>query len=396
MRLTFRQRSNTKAMVAAASASAAFTAGLFLFLGPGGRRRRGLARNRVTHLRHVASTQLDKAARDLERRTEGVLARARGTTKVDVDDVVLAERARAALGHVCSHPHALKTSVEGGLLTLEGPVLVEERRAIVGELRKVPGIRAIRDALDLHDAPDVPALQGGRHRERRPELLQDNWSPVTRLAVGMAGAGMLIFAVANRRAWGVAGGALGGLLVLRAIANRSAREALGGPFVVHKSIFIRAPKEEVFEMFRRVERFPRFMTHVKEVRRIDNQRYLWRIDGPFGAMTATCELTAWQPSEAISWASVVEASARNGEPRIEGHVRFIDQEGGTRLDVALSFRLPIGAIGYALAKARKRDPKTLLDDDLLRLKSLLENGKATGRGAQVSLDEIEGEAVAPW
>ena len=300
MRLTFRKRSNTKAIVAAAGASAALTAGFFLLVGPGGRRRRGLARNRVTHLRHVASTQIDKAARDLERRTEGVLARAHGTTKVDVDDVVLAERARAVLGHVCSHPHAIKTSVEDAVLTLEGPVLAEERRAIVRELRRVPGIHVIHDALELHRASDVPALQGGRHRERRPELLQDNWSPVTRLAVGMGGAGLMIFAVANRRAWGFAGGALGGLLVLRAVANRSAREALGGPFVIHKSIFIRAPKEEVFEIFRRVERFPRFMTHVKEVRRIDDEHYLWRVDGPFGAMTATCELNAWLPSEAIS------------------------------------------------------------------------------------------------
>jgi uncharacterized membrane protein len=60
----------------------------------------------------------------------------------------------------------------------------------------------------------------------------------------------------------------------------------------------------------------------------------------------------------------------------------------TRLQVRIAYHPPAGALGHAIARLFGRDPKHQLDDDLLRFKSLLENGKARGRGRQVSRQEI--------
>ena len=41
----------------------------------------------------------------------------------------------------------------------------------------------------------------------------------------------------------------------------------------------------------------------------------------------------------------------------------------------LSYNPPAGAVGHAIAKAFGADPKSEMDEDLLRMKSLLETGK---------------------
>jgi uncharacterized membrane protein len=47
----------------------------------------------------------------------------------------------------------------------------------------------------------------------------------------------------------------------------------------------------------------------------------------------------------------------------------------TRVDVQMSYRPPAGALGHAVAKLFGSDPKTELDQDLLRLKTFLETGR---------------------
>jgi uncharacterized membrane protein len=76
-----------------------------------------------------------------------------------------------------------------------------------------------------------------------------------------------------------------------------------------------------------------------------------------------------------------------------GTVRFEGRDGATRLTVRLSYRPPAGALGNGLAALFGKDPKRALDDDLARLKSLLEQGKATGRMGPVRKDELRGHGV---
>jgi uncharacterized membrane protein len=56
----------------------------------------------------------------------------------------------------------------------------------------------------------------------------------------------------------------------------------------------------------------------------------------------------------------------------------------------MSYNPPAGAIGHALATALGSDPRRALDAALVRMKSLLEEGKATAHGRAISRDEVPG------
>jgi uncharacterized membrane protein len=60
----------------------------------------------------------------------------------------------------------------------------------------------------------------------------------------------------------------------------------------------------------------------------------------------------------------------------------------TRISVHMVYRPPGGALAHAAAGFLLGDPKTLMDDDLLRLKSLFERGKTRVKGDQVSRDDL--------
>jgi uncharacterized membrane protein len=74
--------------------------------------------------------------------------------------------------------------------------------------------------------------------------------------------------------------------------------------------------------------------------------------------------------------------------RSEGTVRFEPGPNDcTRLDIHLAYSPPAGVIGHGLAKLFGGDPKSALDDDLGRLKSLLEVGKTRVHDRRVSRSE---------
>jgi uncharacterized membrane protein len=49
--------------------------------------------------------------------------------------------------------------------------------------------------------------------------------------------------------------------------------------------------------------------------------------------------------------------------------------GGTQLGIQMRYGPPAGVLGHSVAKLLGVDPKTELDEDLMRLKSFLETGK---------------------
>jgi uncharacterized membrane protein len=58
-----------------------------------------------------------------------------------------------------------------------------------------------------------------------------------------------------------------------------------------------------------------------------------------------------------------------------GAVRFAESgDGGTRVSVELSYIPPAGAFGHAVAAIFGADPKSEMDADLLRMKSVIETG----------------------
>lgn len=143
-------------------------AALMYLLDPSfGRRRRAVARDKARHFRRETAETAEKSGRDLGNRVRGLWAELGALFRSDgAGDEVIAERVRARLGQVCSHPHAVETRVSGGSVHARGSILAAEHARVIAALRAVRGVRAIRDELRIHAAGvGVPELQGG---ERRP------------------------------------------------------------------------------------------------------------------------------------------------------------------------------------------------------------------------------------
>lgn len=383
------------AVVAAFSLGAAVVA----LSGRDGRRRRALMRDKVIHGLREARGAADTTAHDVANRAKGAAAGVRGALAHRgelADDEVLVARARARLGHVCTHPHAIHILAHDGVLDVKGPVLRAEHDVVMRALRGVRGVKDVLDHLDVHaDAEHISSLQG---EGRRPALAHLSWTPTTRLLAGGVGAALVGWGITTRGLVGVTMGSLGALLLGRAVTNLEVPRLIGvgggrRGVEVQKTLHVHAPIDVVYQRFSQLESFPRFMTHVKEVRRLGDevsQRFHWRVEGPLG-IPAEWEavLTKVEPNRLLAWRSVEGSMVENA-----GVLRFEEEpDGMTRMTIHLAYNPPAGAVGHVIAKLFGRDPKRLLDDDLLRFQSLVEVGKATGAAGQVTNEQVGGPST---
>lgn len=179
--------------------------------------------------------------------------------------------------------------------------------------------------------------------------------------------------------------ATGGAVVLaRSLLNVETRQALGlsgrRAVDVQKTMHIAAPVEQVFKIWQHYEDFPRFMTHVREVRDLGDGRSHWIVNGPGGAPVQwKAEITKLVPNEVIAWRSVPGSMIGHA-----GIVRFeATPTGKTRITIRLSYNPPGGVAGHGVAMLFGAHPRRQLDDDMVRLKTMIETGTtprdATGR-----------------
>lgn len=365
-------------------------AAMYWFDPTSGRRRRARLRDRLIATAHDARHGIDVAGRDLANRIEGLTARTRSLFDArEVPDAVLAERVRAALGRVVSHPGAIEVHVMSGCAALSGDVLAHEVPQLLRAVRAVRGVRAVEDRLGVHlSARGIPALQGGRPRQpRRFELMQENWTPAARLLTAVAGGALALRGVRGGP-FGVVGAMAGGTLLVRSLTNMPLRRLAGAAgrraIDIHKTMHVKAPVDQVFGTLERYESYPLFMRNVLGVRRHPDGRWRWRVVGPAGVPVEwDSELTAFEPNRVIAWRSVRNASVQHA-----GIVRFEPEDGGTRLDIRMSYNPPAGALGHAMARLLGTDPKSRLEQDLVRLKTFIETGRIPRDAAGRALAEI--------
>jgi len=366
-----------------------------------GRARRAHVREKARHLILGAGDALEVVARDMAHRARGLVFKLRSRLhEEDVDDVTLEARVRSALGRVCSHPGAIQVSCRYGRVELKGPVLTSELKHVLSQVRHVRGVRELDDDLESHsEARSHPELQGGVGRPgMRPELMQRHWSPTARFLVGLGSVGLLGYGLSRRGVMRPALSGVGLLLGLRSVTNLELRRLTGvgaGPraLSLHKDITVHAPVNEVFAFWQAMHNFPRFMRHVEEVRMSKEGRSSWKVRGPAGIVFEwDAIITRIEPGRLLEWKSVEGAMVENA-----GTIRFEDAGGGrTRLDIRLSYNPPAGAIGHAFARLLGADPKKQMDDDLLRFKSLMELGKATGHETVKRDELVPGRGVETW
>jgi uncharacterized membrane protein len=359
-----------------------------------GRRRRALARDKGTRVAHKIGDAVEATARDAWHRARGVLATVRASlTPDDASDVVVTERVRAKLGTVVSHPSSIEVTGRDGHITLLGPVLEREADAFLRRVRRVRGVRSVEDRLVRHrTAGDIPGLQGAAVRRggERFAFAQSVWSPTARM---IAGATSFALLVAGLRQAGVAGATLaltGATLGARALTNLELRRLFGigagrRAVVVEKAIDVNAPISDVFEFWSHYENFPRFMSRVREIRRVSDARSRWSVVGPAGVPVEwETEETVREPDRMIAWKTLPGAAVAHA-----GVVRFEPTaEGGTRVQVRIFYNPPGGAVGHGVAVLLGIDPKQAMDDDLVRFKSLLEDGRTRAHGRTVRRDAL--------
>jgi uncharacterized membrane protein len=370
-------------------------AGLMYFADPDrGRRRRAAVRDRFAAGWHDITNELDKAERDLSNRSHGFGAAVSSLWKpTEADESVLLGRVRTAIGRAVSHPHAIHARSQGqGQIVLEGPVLRHEADYLLKRVKAVPGVRDVIDRLEVHTDPQgISSLQGGVSRRALSEFAQQNWTPSLRvLSAGIAGTMLAAAARTDGRArWMTITG--GALLLARAILNKPFGLILGmarGAGVnLEKTIHINAPIETVFSYWANFENFPKFMTHLKEVHNLDNGKSHWVAAGPGGISIGwDARITEQQTNQLLAWASVPESIVKTS-----GVVRFDKEaDGRTRVQIRMSYCPPAGLVGHAVAWLFGADPKTEMDEDLVRMKSLIETGKTRAHGVAITREQVAG------
>lgn len=366
---------------------------MFVFDRERGRRRRAMLRDQARHAAREFRRAVDVTARDLRHRTEGTVAglRARWETGEVADDV-LAARVRSRIGRAVAHPGAIEVEANERQVTLKGPVLAAEVERLLSTVGSVPGVASVENRLEVFEHPDdIPALQGeGSRAESRFELWQRNWAPAARFMVGTAGSALTLLGWRRGGRIGTIAAVVGLAAFARAYTNIELGRlvGLGGgrrAIDIHKTINIHAPVEQVYRFLTQVENLPKVMSHLNEVKDLGGGRSRWVVAGPGGLpLMWESTITEVVPNRKLAWRS--EPGSAVGSA---GVLRFDENpDGSTRLDLRMSYNPPAGAIGHAIASLFGADPKHALDDDMVRLKSLMEHGKTTAHGHTVTREDL--------
>ncbi len=355
--------------------------GLMYFFDPArGKRRRAHIRDKAAHELNKASDIIQKTSRDASNRARGIVAKAESLFSCEVvSDETLEARVRSKLGRVVSHPKAIEVKTNQGRVTLSGPVLETEADRLLDCVSSVKGVTKVENNLEAHEkVGDVPALQGGRPRPGgRFALLKTNWSPTTRLVTGAAGCALALYGSRRRDALGATTGAFGFGLLARAVTNMEMARLTGigtgrRGINIQKTLSIDAPVEEVFDFWMHHENFPSFMSNVREVKETAEGRYHWVVAGPAGVSVEwDAEITKLVPNRVLAWKSLTGAAIEQS-----GIIHFTAlAEGETTVDIHMNYSPPAGALGHILAVLFGADPKSEMDEDLMRMKSFIETGR---------------------
>jgi hypothetical protein len=205
-----------------ALASAGFGAGAMYLLDPShGRRRRARLSEAATHAAHRGRAIVGMTARDVQHRLSGLTARTldRVIEEPAPSDDVLAERVRARVGRLVSHPGAIDVSASSGGITLSGPVFEAEVNQLLKGVGDVAGVLEIENRLEPHrDSAHLSALQGrGPKTLPAPPVKWLRWTPTARLVAGVAGLVLVALSSPSRPLRGAATGVTGVELIERAL-----------------------------------------------------------------------------------------------------------------------------------------------------------------------------------
>jgi uncharacterized membrane protein len=222
-------------------------------------------------------------------------------------------------------------------------------------------------------AGEAASEAGGRMRQSLAG--RGDWAPAARGTAVLGGGILGLYGLLRRSPLGLALGLAGLALLARGAINQPLggmlrARALGQTIDFEKTIQIDAAPDDVYDMWTNYENFPRFMSHVAEVRDLGRGRSHWVVKGPAGSEYEwDSVLTEQSRPNRLAWHSEAGADLPNS-----GSVQFEPYRGGTRATVRMSYSPPAGVLGHGIATLLGADPKRQMDDDLARMKALIERG----------------------
>lgn len=175
--------------------------------------------------------------------------------------------------------------------------------------------------------------------------------------------------------------AAAGMLIYRGVSGHCpAYEATGKTSLLNStssidietSVIVNRPIDTVYSFWRRLENLPLFMTHLKSVNQKEDGKSDWEayIPGGLGSIHWEAEITHEMPGELIAWQSLEGATIENG-----GDVTFYDIGAlGTRIDVKINYRAPMGMAGEKLASLFNSTFERMIRKDIVNFKQYVESG----------------------
>ncbi len=188
-----------------------------------GAARRARVRDKSVKAVHDVEQALRIGSRDAAYRLRGIAAELSQPRSEVVPDDVLVQRVRSRLGRVCSHPHAIRVAAKGGgSIELKGPILRSDVDRVLGAVSRVRGVTDIDNDLEIHEGPDVSALQGAPLRSPNGVRL----APATKLAIGVGSAGVALLSLLTNHPLGLVLGGAGTLAIARNIKMRGSQHPM--------------------------------------------------------------------------------------------------------------------------------------------------------------------------
>jgi uncharacterized membrane protein len=225
------------------------------------------------------------------------------------------------------------------------------------------------------------ATNGGHWAALPYARRQDAWVPATRVVAGILGATAAVYGLRRRDRLGAAVGLAGVVLLVRGAANTRLGQLVPVPervrnVEIEETIVIDAPVARVYAFLTEWERWPQWMSHVREVsprgKQDGRERTHWIVDGPLGVPVSwDAVTTSLVPNEEIAWETIPGAAVEHA-----GVIRLTAvSDERTRVHVLMSYHPPAGVVGHAVAASVRRDPKRQMETDLSRLKTTIESGR---------------------
>ena len=217
-----------------------------------------------------------------------------------------------------------------------------------------------------------------------------NISDVERWVSVIFGSAVAAYGLKMRTLPGLVVGAVGGALIYRgstgfcpvygAMGVSTAPEfgdqvsvPYGRGVRVEKAVTINASPEQLYTFWRNFENLPRFMHNLESVTVHDAKSSHWVAKGPAGSTVEwDAEIINEVPNELIGWRSTEGSQIDNA-----GSVHFTPAPAnrGTEVKVVLRYDPPAGVVGATVSKLLGEDPAINVQEDLRRLKRLIETGE---------------------